>query len=69
MAHAESSPCAPRIHLHPRIAAVRYERIDEHDKRLLRKTINYIQSLEQRLQTIGVFARSIANEVKVKGED
>ena len=43
--------------------------MDEEDKKLLRKTINYVQSLEGRLQSINVFARSILNEVKGKGDE
>lgn len=51
------------------LRALRDDTIDEEDKKLLRKTINYIQSLEGRLQSINVFARSILNEVKGKGDE
>ena len=51
------------------LRALRDDTIDEEDKKLLRKTINYIQALEGRLQSINVFARSILNEVKGKGDE
>ena len=51
------------------LRALRDDTIDEEDKKLLRKTINHIQSLEGRLHSIGVFARSILNEVKGKGDE
>lgn len=51
------------------LRALRDDTMDEEDKKLLRKTINYIQSLEGRLQSINVFARSILNEVKGKGDE
>ena len=51
------------------LRALRDDTIDEEDKKLLRKAINYIQSLEGGLQSINVFARSILNEVKGKGDE
>lgn len=42
---------------------------DPDDKKLLRKVINYITLLEQRLFTIRVHARAILNEVNNKGGD
>ena len=46
------------------LRALRDECEDEELKKLLRKTINHLEDLEKRLQAIGVFARSIVNEVK-----
>lgn len=51
------------------LRALRDDTIDDEDKKLLRKAINYIQALESRLQSINVFARSILNEVKGKGDE
>ena len=51
------------------LRALRDDTIDDEDKKLLRKAINYIQALEGRLQSINVFARSILNEVKGKGDE
>ena len=48
------------------LRALRDDTIDEEDKKLLRKALNYIEALENKLQNIAVFARSIANEVKNK---
>ena len=48
------------------LRALRDDTVDDEDKKLLRKTINYIETLEQKLQNINVFARSIVNEVRVK---
>jgi hypothetical protein len=38
----------------------------EEDKRLLRKTLTYIDDLEQRLHSIRVLARTITNEAMGK---
>lgn len=51
------------------LRALRDDTIDEEDKKLLRKAINYIQTLETKLHSINVFAKSILNEVKGKGDE
>ena len=48
------------------LRALRDDTTDEEDKKLLRKALSYIEALENKLQHIAVFARSIANEVKNK---
>jgi hypothetical protein len=42
---------------------------NEDDKKLLRKTVNYISALETRLFTVRVHARSIINETHNKSND
>lgn len=43
--------------------------VDENDKKLLRKTLTYIDDLEQRLQSIRILARTIANEAIGRNKD
>lgn len=46
---------------------------DENDKKLLRKTVNYIQTLEAKLHTVRTLARTLMNEASPRkgngGED
>lgn len=42
---------------------------DEDDKKLLRKTLDYIASLERRLFAVRVHARSIISETHSKSSD
>lgn len=51
------------------LRALRDDTIDEEDKKLLRKTINYIQSLEQRNQAVQTLLRMAMNELKGKGDE
>ena len=43
--------------------------MDEEDKKLLRKTINYIQTLEHRNQAVQTLLRMAMNELKGKGDE
>lgn len=44
---------------------------NEEDKKLLRKTINYVQTLEAKLNTVRTLLRTAANEASIKrgGDD
>lgn len=44
---------------------------NEEDKKLLRKTINYVQTLEAKLNTVRTLARTLMNEASIKrgGDD
>lgn len=39
---------------------------NEEDKKLLRKTINYVQTLEAKLNTVRTLARTLLNEASTK---
>ena len=51
------------------LRALRDDTIDDEDKKLLRKTINHIQSLEQKNQAVQTLLRMAMNELKGKGDD
>lgn len=51
------------------LRALRDDTIDEEDKKLLRKTINHIQSLEHRTQAVQTLLRMAMNELKGKGDE
>jgi hypothetical protein len=49
---------------------LRNDTIDPEDKKLLRKTLNYIQALEAKLHSTRTLARAIQNEAQLgKGAD
>jgi len=51
------------------LRALRDDTIDDEDKKLLRKAINHIQSLEQKNQAVQTLLRMAMNELKGKGDD
>ena len=51
------------------LRALRDDTIDEEDKKLLRKTINYIQTLEHRNQAVQTLLRMAMNELTGKGDE
>lgn len=48
---------------------MRDDMIDENDKSLIKKALNYIYDAERRLAAIRVFAKAIDAESKTKGEE
>lgn len=48
---------------------MRDDMIDENDKTLVKKALNYIYDAERRLAAIRVFAKAIDAESKTKGEE
>ena len=50
------------------LRALRDEIEDADDKKLLRKTINYIEGIEGKLTTVRTLLRTALNETNTKGE-
>jgi len=48
---------------------MRDDMADETDKSLIKKAINHIYELERKMQAIRVFAKSIDEYTKTKGEE
>lgn len=48
---------------------MRDDMMDENDKTLIKKALNYIYDAERRLAAIRVFAKAIDAESKTKGEE
>lgn len=48
---------------------MRDDMVDENDKTLIKKALNYIYDAERRLAAIRVFAKAIDAESKTKGEE
>jgi hypothetical protein len=48
---------------------MRDDMIDENDKSILKKALNYIYDAERKLAAIRVFAKAIDAEAKDKGEE
>lgn len=48
---------------------MRDDMMDENDKSLIKKALNYIYDAERRLAAIRVFAKAIDAESKTKGEE
>ena len=48
---------------------MRDDMIDENDKSILKKALNYIYDVERKLAAIRVFAKAIDAEAKDKGEE
>lgn len=48
---------------------MRDDMVDEHDKSLIKKALNYIYDVERKLQAIRVFAKAIDAESKTKGDE